>query len=148
MTLRQAAILPALMLLVGCNARINTESPVPKCSVSYTLNIMTDAPILDTQGGYYTVTEPTKYGQYIGFGGLLIVHGFDDRFYAYDLCCPVECVRTTRITPSMAGTATCAECGTEYDIGFGSGMPTHGGDALPLRRYTVSLSGYDLRVTN
>lgn len=134
--------------LSACHPDINLDSPVPRTPVSLDINIMVDAPGLDTQGGFYTITEPQRYGQYIGYSGIVIFHGFDDRFYAFDLCCPVECERDKRITPTMAGVATCGECKTEYDIGFGSGQPTRGDSKFPLRRYTVTRSGYDLRVTN
>lgn len=139
----------ALLILVSCNeTQVNVDSPVPKYTVSLTLNVMVDAPILDTQGGFFVVKEPRKYGEYIGFGGIVIFHGFDDRFYAYDLCCPHECKREICVEPSMAGIATCPKCGSEYDIGFGSGQPTKAPSVYPLRRYTVTVSGYNIRVTN
>jgi len=138
-----------LLSLVSCNkTQVNVESPVPKCTVSLTINIMVDAPILDTQGGYYVIKEPRKYGEYIGYSGVVVFHGFDDRFYAYDICCPHECKREVVLEPSMAGVATCKECGSEFDIGFGSGQPTKSPATLPMRRYTTTVSGYNIRVTN
>ncbi len=138
----------AVLLLSSCGTRVNTETPVPRTSVNYELNIMVDAPILDTQGGYFTATEPTRYGQYIGYAGLLIFHGFDNRFYSYDLCCPYECKRDVRVVPSMVGTARCPVCGSEFDVGFGSGFPTKGPSTFPLRRYNTYVNGYNIRVTN
>jgi len=143
-----AAIL-LLLAMVSCNdTDINVDSPVPRYTVNLTVNIMIDAPILDTQGGYFVITEPRKYGEYLGFGGIVIFHGFDGRFYAYDVCCPYECKREIRVEPSMAGIATCPVCGSEYDIGFGSGQATKLPSKYPLRRYTTVVSGYNIRVTN
>lgn len=133
--------------LSSCD-KINEESPVPKYTVSFSIDYRIYAPILDTQGGYYTIIKPTEYGQYLGYSGLLIFHGFDDRFYAFDLCCPYECEREIRIVPEATGRATCPECGSEYDIGFGTGRPTKGPSTKFLRRYNVTVSGSLIRVTN
>lgn len=138
-----------LAFLASCNkTQLNEESPVPKYAVNFSVNYLIYAPILETQGGYYAVTEPMEYGQYLGYSGLVIFHGFDDRLYAYDLCCPNECKREIRIEPSAVGVATCPECGSEYDIGFGTGRPTKGPSTKILRRYTVSMTGSVIRVTN
>jgi len=146
---RIAPILLLILCLASCEkTQVNVDSPVPRYTVSLTVNIMVDAPILDTQGGYYVIKEPRKYGEYIGFGGVVVFHGFDDRFYAYDLCCPHECKREICVEPSMAGIATCPECGSEYDIGFGSGQPTKAPAQYPMRRYTTAVSGYNIRITN
>lgn len=149
--MKKHIIVLLIITIVASSCRqtnINVDSPVPKYTVNLNVNIMVDAPILDTQGGYFVITEPRKYGEYIGFGGVVIFHGFDDRFYAYDLCCPYECKREICVEPSMAGIATCPKCGSEYDIGFGSGQATKLPSKYPLRRYTTVVSGYNIRVTN
>lgn len=146
---RISALIIILLSLVSCRkAQINVDSPVPKYRVNLNINIMIDAPILDTQGGFFVIDEPRRYGDYIGFSGIVIFHGFDDRFYSYDICCPHECKREITVEPSMAGIATCKECGSEYDIGFGSGQPTKAPAQYPMRRYTTTISGYNIHVTN
>ncbi|MBQ0007351.1 MAG: hypothetical protein KBT40_01340 [bacterium] len=147
MRLKYLVLVLTVLFSVGCE-KVNEESPVPKYPVSYSIDYLIYAPILDTQGGYYVVTTPTEYNQYLGFSGLLIFHGFDDRFYAFDLCCPYECNREIRIVPESTGRATCPECGSEYDIGFGTGRPTKGPSTKVLRRYNVSVTGSVVRVTN
>lgn len=133
----------------GCQkTKFNEDSPVPRYTVSFTINYLITAPILETLGGYYTITEPKEYGQYIGYSGLVIFHGFDEKFYAFDLCCPNECDREVRVEPSSVGIATCPECGSEFDIGFGTGTPTKGPATSILRRYNVSVNGTVIRVTN
>ena len=51
-----------------------------------------------------------------------------------------EAKRNIIIEPNNAGTATCPECGTEYDIAAygGTGAPVNVVSKYPLRRYTVS----------
>lgn len=140
-------IILSIIVLTACDQRYNTYNPIPEMPVNYTLNIVRDAPILMTQGGFISITEPNKSGQYIGYGGLLIFYGFDNYYYAYDLSCPHECKKDVRVIPSMAGIAECPECKTKYDIGFGTGMPSGGESEYGLRRYTVTISGENLRVT-
>ena len=147
--MKKVYVILMVLALAGCSkTKVNVESPVPEYRVNYSINYLINAPLLDTQGGYYEITEPTEYGQYLGYSGLVIFHGFDDRFYAYDLCCPNCCKQHIRVKSSMAGVATCDSCGTEYDIGFGSGAPTKGETTKIMRRYTVSCSGTVIRVTN
>ena len=122
-------IILSIIVLTACDQRYNTYNPIPEMP------------------GFISITEPNKSGQYIGYGGLLIFYGFDNYYYAYDLSCPHECKKEIRVIPSMAGIAECPECKTKYDIGFGTGMPSGGESEYGLRRYTVTISGENLRVT-
>lgn len=144
--IKTAYILSAI-ILSGCeNNNINTKNPIPESPVNYSLNIMRDAPSLDIQGNSIAITDIYDYNQRIGYSGLLIVHGLDDAFYAFDLCCPHEHKRDVKVEPSMI-IARCPVCGTVYDIGFGTGYPNSGPSEYPLKRYTVTTSGYNLRIT-
>ena len=67
-------------------------------------------------------------------------------YYAFDLSCPHEHKRDIRVGVDMIF-ATCPECGSQYDIGFGLGNCIKGESQYPLKRYTVTLSGDYLRVT-
>lgn len=136
----------AVAILAACNNEINVQNPVPEAPVNLTLNIMRDAPALDIQGNSYVITKPLTHNQYIGYSGLVIVHGLDDIFYAFDLCCPHEHKRETRVECSMIS-AVCPECNSRFDIGFGTGLSSSGPSAFPLKRYTVTQSGYDLHIT-
>lgn len=136
-----------ITLLTSCGDRnINELNPIPSMPVSYRLNIMQDAPILNVAGGFVDITEINDYNQYIGYGGLVIFHGFDEIFYAFDLCCPYECDPDILVESSMAGVAICNKCGSTFDIGFGTGYPSNGPTKHPLRKYRVSISGYNLFV--
>ena len=43
--------------------------------------------------------------------------------------------------------ATCPECGSQFDVGFGTGVCTKGESEYPLKKYTVSRRGDYLHVT-
>lgn len=146
MLFRHTILIITLVLLSACETEVNRINPVPDAPVNYTLNIMRDAPALDIQGNSITITRPMTQNQYIGYSGLIVVHGLDDNFYAFDLCCPHEHQRDTRVECSMIS-ATCPKCGSTFDIGFGTGMPSDGPSEYPLRRYTVTQSGYNLHIT-
>lgn len=76
-----------------------------------------------------------------GFGGVLLVCGFDNSPLAYDLSCPVEMKRDIRIAiDTDKSTAFCHKCGSTYDI-FRTGAPLSGPAAdngYALTRYRVS----------
>ena len=135
-----------LSVLYSCDSNINQISPIPDAPVSYTLNILRDAPLLMTPGNSIAITEPNKQGQYIGYGGLLICYGLDDKYYAFYLCCPHEHRRDVRVEVDMIF-ATCPECGSQFDVGLGSGFCNKGESKYPLKRYTVTRTGDYLRVT-
>lgn len=141
-----SATLIALLCLTACESRLNEQHPVPDAPVNLTLNIMRDAPALDIPGNTYTITRPLTTNQYIGYSGLVIVHGVDGVFYAFDLCCPHEHQRDIRVDCSMIS-ATCPTCGSSFNIGFGTGLPISGPSQYPMRSYTVTQSGYNLHVT-
>lgn len=140
-------IVALLLILYGCEGGINNQTNIPDMPVSLSINIMQDAPTLNVQGGYIEINEPLKYGQFVGYGGIVIFHGFDDYFYAFDMSCPHECKRDVRIECSMAGMGVCPKCGSTFDIGFGTGFANKGPSKYPLRRYQVMVSGYNIRVT-
>ena len=141
-----SVICALLFVLSSCDTNFNQISPIPDAPVSYTLNILRDAPQLMTPGNSVAITEPNKQGQYIGYSGLLICYGLDDKYYAFDLCCPHEHRRDIRVEVDMIF-AVCPECGSQFDVGFGSGFCNKGESKYPLKRYTVTRTGDYLRVT-
>ena len=142
-------------ILSSCDGDINQISsildapvsyPIPDAPVSYTLNILRDAPELMTPGNSVAITEPNKQGQYIGYGGLLICCGVDEVYYAFDLSCPHEHRRDVKVEANMIF-AICPKCGSQFDLGFGTGFCNKGESKYPLKRYTVTRNGDYLRVT-
>lgn len=93
---------------------------------------------------HLSFTQPKYAGDQLGYGGILVVHGLDygatPNYYAYDLACPVEAQRNTRIQPNDSGiTASCSRCGSVFNIADG-GYP-ESGTKLKLTRYPVTPIG-------
>lgn len=83
-----------------------------------------------------------------GLAGLIIGKPYfgDGAYYAYDLGCPQCDLPSVRLTTTIEGTATCAKCGTTYDLNNGGIAKT--GDSRPLYRYRVSPNGHTLMIHN
>ena len=77
-----------------------------------------------------------------GFGGVLVVHGVDAEFYAFDLSCPYENRSSVRVEPdSDIIYAVCPQCGTKYLINDGSGVPVEGVGRHGLKPYKAESDG-------
>ena len=97
---------------------------------------------------YMTFTTGKLITDRIGYGGILVVTGFDEKYYAFDLACPVECQRDVRV--EIDGLyAICPKCGEKYDnIFYGIGNPIDGISHEALRRYTCYYSNGILHISN
>ena len=130
--------------LAGCTN--NAVSPIPSYAVSLEINILQDAPELNAIGGVAEFTSASRPYQYLGFGGIVIFHNFDDQFVAFDMACPHEIDRNTRVSVNMAGQAVCPKCGSTFDVGYSQGFPVKGPARYPMKQYHVGISGDKLRV--
>jgi nitrite reductase/ring-hydroxylating ferredoxin subunit len=92
------------------------------------------------------ITSPRKAGEYVGYSGVLVICGFDNNYYAYDLCCPNESSKSIKVVANDIGQAVCPKCGTVYDIGYGSGAPVQGVSKYAMRRYNITASGQQLLI--
>lgn len=91
---------------------------------------------------YKIFTQKRSETDRLGYGGILVVNGFNG-LNAYDLSCPVEAERTTRIAPDADGLqAKCPKCGAVYNISS-SGAPVLGSQYY-LRKYKIE----NYKVTN
>ena len=106
--------------------------------------------VREPDGHEHTIPYTEVHSRVFSFGlaGLIIGKPYfgDGDYYAYDLGCPSCDLPSTRLTVSMEGTATCAKCGTSYDLN-NSGVATTG-TSRPLYRYRASLGGNTLMVHN
>lgn len=157
--MKEAIVFFALTLLLFCSCKDETtESVVPLYNVQYKCNTtlinsvlrQTNQIQLDCQGGYVRVYDPKTIsaGDVIGVGGLLILHNFEDRFYAFDLACP-NCYseghtgqKVKRIDiKEDSFTAYCPTCRSEYGAVFWGSPAATAGPAntenLILRSYRV-----------
>lgn len=143
-----------LLLIIVCLGVSCEEyrSLIPYAPVNLPLNLNFQDNDLIPQLTYKTFTQRRFEEDRIGYGGILVINGFGSELvnlYAYDLSCPVEAVRNTRVVPNEDGlTATCPKCGASYNIANGYGIPISG-EKVGLQVYRVVSSGNNqYRVSN
>ncbi|NCA79819.1 MAG: hypothetical protein EOM76_06500 [Sphingobacteriia bacterium] len=141
-------LLPVILALLCTACEINRVSPIPDTPVSLDIEILRDAPELNVIGGFKEFITPKTVYQYLGYGGIVVFRSFEDKFVAFDLACPHEIKRTVRVQVDMSGIATCPVCGSTFDVGYGTGIPSSGSVAYPLKSYTVLSYGDKLRIIN
>lgn len=134
--------LSCLLILLACSCSKFEESDIPYARVYLEIDLRYNDKDLVGLYNHKSITTARKAGEMTGYAGVLVVCGIDSygntTYYAYDRCCPHEAKRNIVIEADNAGKATCPECGTEFDIAYGTGTPTKGVSKYPLRRYAVS----------
>ena len=136
-----------MMALTGC--KNNVVSPIPSALVSLEFNILRDAPTLTVWPCVATFVTPKYAEQYLGYGGVVVIHTSEDRFAAFDLACPNEIDPNIRVNvDSILGEAICPQCGAVFDINYGRGYPIAGECRYPMKQYTVMVTNYDVLVYN
>lgn len=145
----RGVVLLLLFLLTGCAE--NRPSSIPQLPVFYELFLNSaEAKPLLAPGGYIYITQPsTAYAQ-IGFGGLLLIQSpiKENQIYAYDLACPHEVDRNTKVQVNDQLEAQCPKCGSKFSIIYGGGNPVSGVAQSPLLSYRTQLMGTQLIITN
>ncbi len=144
-----------LSLLLGLSTaschKVEQDSSVPNSKVYFKMNYddytkMQNPGCYNTyiagQGTYATNTQ-------LGYGGLLIFRDFDGKIHCCDLSCPVEASRTVRVSVNSSLVATCPECGSTYQLGWGLCTPTSGPATETLKIYTHCIdNGTTISVSN
>lgn len=109
--------------------------------------------ITDVSGKYYDY-DPTQAGTDFRYGlaGLIVGNTYMQEYVAYDLGCP-NCDRQKyRLTFDSSGRASCAHCGTTYDLNNnGWILETQDSTATDLRalyRYRIVYNGLAINVHN
>ena len=142
-------LLSFICIAFSCEEEYYTT--IPYAPVHLELNLATLDYELNTNLAYKIITQPRIALDRLGFGGILIINGVGDysvNLYAFDLACPVEAQRNTKVVPDNSGiTATCPKCGAVYSIATGTGTPQSGSKHY-LRSYKVSGSGTQYTVYN
>lgn len=138
----EVALLLSLFLVLfmtGCNVH-NTS--IPERQVYLRRNIDTEN--LRAFGSSLYVDKPKLATDRIGFGGIIIIHALDDKYYAFELSCPVEINEKILVgKPDADLTCKCGTCGEKYDISFGLGIPLNKISKEALRLYSVSIDDYN-----
>ena len=125
---------------MGCTSYVSSIPDRPVSIVRY-IHLFGD---LMNLGGSLAISAKVHEADRIGFGGVLIVHGQDDNYYAVDMACPHEVDSNIKINYSSdSGIAKCPTCGEEYDLTFGLGTPTKRISKESLKHYKVSFNGSD-----
>lgn len=133
-------------MLIALSCSKITESDIPYYRVYLALDLRYEDKDLVGLLNHKEITKPRKAGEATGYSGLLVICGNDNKYYAFDLCCPHEAEKNIKISATDVGTAECPECGTAYDISYGTGAPIKGPSKFALRRYNVSAKGQELIV--
>ena len=133
-------------LLVGLVTACIEPNPIGNYPVALRLDLTFNDKALRTVPSAATYTHyshpiSSAY-QAFGFGGVLVVHGVDAKFYAFDLSCPYENRSSVRVEPdSDIIYAVCPQCGTKYLINDGSGVPVEGVGRHGLKPYKTERVG-------
>ena len=133
-------------LLVGLLTACTEPNPIDNYPVALRLDLTFNDKALRTVPSAATYTHyshpiSSAYRAF-GFGGVLVVHGVDAEFYAFDLSCPYENRSSVRVEPdSDIIYAVCPQCGTKYLINNGSGVPVEGVGRHGLKPYKAESDG-------
>lgn len=137
-------IIGVLVFFASACGKEEERNVIPVEQVNFKLNLNSVDAILRTPGNskeYVNGKYPVLAGEYLGYGGLLIVNSFyaTDRpeLLAYDLSCPYEALRSVLVKASDDGNAKCSKCGRIYNL-MEKGRVISESSALHLQRYSVS----------
>lgn len=146
-----------LFALSGCSNNTPVNSNIPYASVSFAIDVAVSGADNELREGMlgnskiYTTTHPatlsTSFGRY-GYSGVVVVRAYDDRLYAFDICCTNEVDRNIALE-SDGFFLKCPKCGSTFEIGNGYGIVNQGPAIQPLKNYKVTgYSGDRYRVSN
>lgn len=142
--IKDILIIGLLMFVVSSCGKEEERNVIPMEQVNFKLNLAYADQILRTPGNskeYINGKYPILVGEYLGYGGLLIVNSFyaTDRpeLLAYDLSCPYEALRSVLVKASDDGNAKCSKCGRIYNL-MEKGRVISESSDLHLQRYSVS----------
>ena len=149
MTRRLHTLLLTAAALLLTIAACTEKNPIDNYPVALRLDLTFSDKALRTVPSAITYTrhshpQNNAYRAF-GFGGVLVVHGIgvdNDGFYAFDLACPYENLRSVLVEPDAEVIyAICPQCGTKYFINDGSGAVVEGPSRHGLKRYNVGREG-------
>lgn len=140
--MKRSLLLICILLLFSCTKVY--ENNIPYAMVYIEIDLRYSDKELKALLSYKEITQKSSFYRAIGYSGVLVVHGYNDIYYAYDLCCPHEADKNTRIIASNSGTAQCPKCKTIYDIANqGGGYPIEGPSKSMLTKYAIITKNSD-----
>ena len=136
-------------ILSACDPLVT--SPVPIAPVQLKIDLSYADSDLVPALAAKSFTQPRLSTDRLGFGGILVVHGYNSNgaldYFAYDLACPHEVDRNVRIVPDDEGKARCPKCGSVFVTMWGMGIPeTQSVAQYPLRSFRVRPMGNNVLI--
>ena len=145
-------ILFAIIFTFACNTN-SYKSSIPSAPINIRLYlpnyIRLSAP---NENMYFTERNEVNGVFAIGYGGVLIHTYVDTRngntlYSAFDMACPYEINRNTRVYPDNTGMyAVCEECDSKFDLSTGLGQVAQEPAKENLKRFNAFIDGAYLRV--
>jgi len=142
----------ASLIFISCENTSNRTS-IPSAPVGIRLNLLHYPHLLSPfTSEYFTAVNPSIGVYAVGFGGVLISTFIDSNsgnvlYAAFDMACPYEIDRNTRVFPDESGIyAVCETCGSKFNLSFGLGQVAQKPANENLRRFNTFKDGTFLRV--
>ena len=151
--MKKLLLLCIVFFAISCENSLNRSS-VPIAPVSIRINLHHFPHLLATPftNEYFTEVDQSIGVFAVGFGGVLITTfmnpgSINVQYAAFDMACPYELDRNTRVFPDDTGFfAVCETCGSRFDLSSGLGILAEGPAREHLRRLNVHREGNYLRV--
>ena len=143
-------LLTALVFFTSCLSEPSNTN-IPNKRVSFLIDTSLSGPDYKLHDGMgamtriYTKEKPaqlTLQGSY-GVSGVLVVRTIDNYLCAFDLCCPYEAKAEYALQQTGEGDffLHCPACGSEFEVGNGTGRVCKGPAKQPLKYYRTDERG-------
>lgn len=143
-------LLLIIATLMGCWTEPENTN-IPNKRVSFLIDTSlsgSDNSLNDSYYGttkIYTKDKPAKLSMQGAYGvsGVIVVRTIDGYICAFDLCCPYEAKAEHVLQQNGEGDffLHCPACGSEFEVGNGSGRVSKGPAIQPLKWYRVEQRG-------
>lgn len=140
-------------LFIALTACINepVNSNIPYKRVNFLIDTSLSGPDYKLHDGMgvmtriYTEQRPASLSQKGSYGvsGVIVVRAIDNYLRAFDLCCPYEAEAQYALQNTGEGDffLHCPHCGSEFEVGNGTGRACKGPTTQPLKYYLVEHRG-------
>ena len=128
---------------------LEAEHPLRRLPIALKVSLDHEGRALLEPYSYMLYQKPLYRGERLGYMGVVVVHGVNDNYLAYDLACPFCWPTEEAVVPSLNSdkgvvVAECMECHTVYDLALGLAHPVAGPGSFPLLEYRVYRRGSQL----
>lgn len=139
-------LLGCLLALTALSCDKVEQSNLPYGHVYFKMDLRFQDKELKSVLAHKIFTTPRHYGEVMGYSGILVIHGLNDTFYAYEQSCPHEAQRNIKVEVDSTGMyAICPQCHSKYEIASG-GYPVEGPSKYYLRTCNIFKNGDELTI--